>query len=269
MRDLIKELAKDLPLNSSLRTFCPFCGAEDERSFSLTRAVSGILYHCYRASCQKQGIVGSIARPYDDPERRKQKFKCYKGALTSEIPEDVYSTIFQPYGITKQEIRRQGIRFAPGGCWEGDKGRVYFPIYDYRNFQIGENLRSIHAEQTPKTIVYRWGEIPIIHFPTGQQLSDNLVLVEDQTSSIKVGLLSFAAAILGTNLTEDCLSLFQRIGIKKIILMMDGDKAGRIATVKLLNLLQPFFKVDAVYLPLGKDPKHLSIEALQEVLSEY
>lgn len=261
----IKQLGKELELDETLRTVCLFCGggSEREKSFAITRNTIGLLFYCHRASCRKQGIVGSVGmaarrKNPDSVEDKKYKFTEYKGEL-SEVADSTYRDYLGKYGITKQECIEQGIRFAKA------INRIYFPIYDYRGFQCGENLKAISIEQKPKTLINRWTDEPLIHWPLGQKMAEVLVLVEDQISAIKTSKIVLSASLLGTNLKEEGLSLFRKIGITKIILMMDGDKAGYKATSTLNNMLSPFFKVYTSYLPLGKDPKDLSLEDLRRL----
>lgn len=262
IREDIRQLGKELEINETLRTVCLFCGGGSgkERSFAITRNNVGILYYCHRASCGKYGILGDISvgkksNTESDPTNSKHKFREYKGVL-SELADFAYNDYLGKYGITKQECIAQGIRFAK------DINRIYFPIYDYRGFQYGENLKAIVPEQKPKTLINRWTDGPLIHWPLGQKMAEILILVEDQVSAIKASKICTTASLLGTNLKEEGLSLFRKIGIEKIILMMDGDEAGYKATSKLNNMLSPFFKVYTSYLPLGKDPKDLSLDEL-------
>jgi hypothetical protein len=260
VKDKIKELGKDLQVGETIRTTCPYCEAKHENSFAITRKPGVLLYYCHRATCGKHGLIGSMAEVGSggmSSETRKSKIRRYDGELTP-TPELWRRTFAERYGISSEELDRQGIRYSPS------MQRIYFPIYDYRGFQIGENLRSIHASQKPKTLIYPWTEKALIHFPLNQRLDERLVLCEDQVSSIKVAKVTAGAALLGANLKG--LHLIRDIGIKKITLMMDGDNAGRIATAKLSNQLSPFFEVKAVYLPKGKDPKDLSIKQLKELL---
>lgn len=259
----IKQLGKELELDETLRTVCLFCGggSRKERSFALTRNNVGLLYYCHRATCGKNGIVGhlGVGQIRESGIGNKQhKFRQYKGEL-SEVADSVRSDYLGKYGITKQECTEQGIRFAK------TISRIYFPIYDYRGFQYGENLKAISTEQKPKTLINRWTDGPLIHWPLGQKMVEVLVLVEDQVSAIKLSKICTTASLLGTNLKEEGLSLFRKIGITKIILMMDGDEAGYKATSKLNNMLSSFFKVYTSYLPLGKDPKDLSLEDLRRL----
>lgn len=261
----IKQLGKELELDETLRTVCLFCGggSEKERSFAITRKESLLLYYCHRSSCGKRGVVGGTCiyrekSTQDNFKDKQYKFREYKGEL-SEVADSAYKDYLGKYGITKQECVEQGIRFAK------DISRIYFPIYDYRGFQYGENLKAISTEQKPKTLINRWTDGPLIHWPLGQKMEEVLVLVEDQISAIKTSKIVLSASLLGTNLKEEGLSLFRKIGITKIILMMDGDEAGYKATSKLNNMLSSFFKVYTSYLPLGKDPKDLSLEDLRRL----
>lgn len=259
-REQILKLGSEVSLDSSIRVTCIFCEAKDERSFSISRTSTGLLYHCFRASCGKKGIIGDTSRPFDNPEKRRSTYRHFSGDL-SQLPELPFGKYFGTHGLERDYVQAQGIRFAPRDQ------RIYIPIYNSRGFQIGENLKAIHAGQKPRADMYRWGEELLIHFPLGQALEEVLVLTEDQISAIKTALIVPSAALLGTNMNDDCLTLFRKIGIKKIIRIMDGDHAGHKATIRIENKLRPFFETRAVYLPPGMDPKDCTLQQLEELLN--
>lgn len=85
---------------------------------------------------------------------------------------------------------------------------------------------------------------------------DTIVLVEGQTSAIRLIDAGIdAMAILGVeNWSDTKRGLLHTKGIRKVILLFDGDKAGRKATEELLSALRADFSVHAMYLPDGVDP---------------
>ena len=93
---------------------------------------------------------------------------------------------------------------------------------------------------------------------------DALVLVEDQVSAIKVSKVQYCAALMGTNLSDQGIKQLMTLGIKKVILMLDGDDAGLKASMKLQRELSAHFIVKPVLLEKGNDPKHKSLEELNK-----
>ena len=85
---------------------------------------------------------------------------------------------------------------------------------------------------------------------------DTVVLVEGQTSAIRlidVGV--DAMAILGVlNWSDTKRGLLRSKCVRNIILLFDGDEAGRKLTEELVRELSKDFTVYALYLPDGVDP---------------
>lgn len=261
--ELIKKLGSNLALGESFRTVCPECkgGSNNEKCFSIARVESGVVYNCFRAKCGIKGLVGETYRPHTGTKKSKIR-PVYSGRLVN-LPGAVFARFFLKYDISIDEVQKQGIKYAY------DKGRILFPIYDYRGYTIGENLRALSPRQKPKAIINRFSENGVLlHMPLGIDLKEELVLVEDQTSAIKVNKVKACAALLGTNLTFDGLSLLKQIGIRKIILMLDSDNAGIAASIDLQAQLNPFFNVVNQILPQGKDPKDLPYEEIRKIICD-
>jgi DNA primase len=73
-----------------------------------------------------------------------------------------------------------------------------------------------------------------------------------------------AVALLGIHLfptQRDLLQLQQHL-----ILMLDGDRAGRRATTQIQNALEPNTKVHSITLPLDHDPDDLTDDQLSSII---
>jgi len=72
-----------------------------------------------------------------------------------------------------------------------------------------------------------------------------------------------AVALLGTQLSQAQQGLLSERGV--VVLMLDGDEAGRRASAKLKAILSPHTKVRRLLLANGCDPDDLSDDQLRRV----
>lgn len=100
--------------------------------------------------------------------------------------------------------------------------------------------------------------------------SENVVLVEDALSAFKVSHVTGlgSVAVLGTNLRDAHLNyLFDS---KRVVVMPDGDAAGRVAMRTWGRDLRGLGKTpEYVEVPKGKDPKNLTYKELRDMLWTY
>src|SRR3990167_3896921 len=179
--ELILQLGKHLAPDESFRTVCPACngGHGKERSFTMKRVAAGITYNCFRAKCGVHGLIGDSSSSMAAKKEKKGR-EPYKGSLV-DIPGAIFARFFIKYSLNHEDIDPQGIKFA------SDIGRLYLPIYDYRGYMVGENLKAVSLSQKPKALINKFSEnVPMVHVPLGANLKDTVVLVEDQISAIKV-----------------------------------------------------------------------------------
>ena len=254
-------LASELGNEETGRFVCPKCGGgkDKERSFIITAFSHHIVYHCFRATCGATGAaaINSTGRV---TAKSKPKPRPYGGDLVP-VPKDIWESVFAKYDISPEDLEEQGITYAPG------INRIRFPMYNYMGYVIGENLKAVSSDQKPKTLINKFNDVPSLHVPLGRRLRESVVLVEDQISAIKVARVHPCMALMGTNLSDEGLKQLLVLGIKKVVLMLDGDDAGLKASIKLANTLTPFVEVVRCVLPRGKDPKDLPLGYLQEMLN--
>lgn len=259
---IILQLGSSLGPDESNRTICPKCGGgqSGEKSFNITRVPSGLVYKCFRAKCGFEGLAGGILNPPSPLGVGRKRREPYKGNLVN-IPGAVFARVFFKYGLEYKDVEDQGVKFA------SEIGRLYFPIYDYRGYVVGEILRAVSSSQKPKTLLNKFSDnVCLLYAPLGIDYKDRLVLVEDIISALKVNKVAPCMALLGTNCPDNCLSMLKQMGIKTIHLMLDGDDAGLAASLKLQHKLSPFFSTSNIILPQGHDPKDMTIGELEAFL---
>ncbi len=76
-----------------------------------------------------------------------------------------------------------------------------------------------------------------------------------------------AVALLGIHLSSAQLDILKKIS--RVVLMLDGDYAGRSATIRVHKTLEPYTKVDCIALPPDLDPDDLTDNALLSAINHF
>lgn len=259
LNERIKNLALGLNVGDSRRTVCPFCTAEHELSFSITREPAGLIYNCFRAGCTKgHGIVGDTFSLHQPSNVFVPKYVKYP---LIELDSKNARYYLSNYGLDDQDVKKQGIKLFKDD--EGKEG-LYLPIYNARGAKIGETLKWLTQK---KKLLLKHVQEPMFHFPIGHvPAKDNaLVLVEDIISSIKVNKIRQCAALNGVNFTPEMILFCKRyLGIQKIIIFLDGD--ARRKMFKIGSDCTGLFDIAYVFIPVGDDPKDVPYEDLKRLL---
>ena len=151
-----------------------------------------------------------------------------------------------------------------GGHYDLLRGRITFPIQDVRGRVIGFGGRALGPEQEPKYLntlespVFRKREA-FYGFPFALEpirRNDRAVVVEgyfDLIALHRAGV-EESVATCGTALTEGHARNLRRRA-RNLVLLFDGDDAGRRAVLRALEVLLPQgLRVRAAALPAGEDP---------------
>jgi DNA primase len=167
---------------------------------------------------------------------------------------------------------------ASGGHYDLLRGRVTFPIQDARGRVVAFGGRALEAGQEPKYL--NSPESPLFRkreafygFPHAQEAirrRERVVVVEgyfDRIALHRAGI-EETLATCGTALSEDHARALRR-RVRQVVLLFDGDAAGRRAALRALELLLPAgLRVRAAALPAGDDPDTLLARAGAEALRE-
>jgi len=99
---------------------------------------------------------------------------------------------------------------------------------------------------------------------------DRVMLVEDARSRMKLWQEGWPSccALLGSSIHGPQIRLLATLAPEEVLLLMDGDSAGREATDKIAAKLVRNFKVRPCYVPVGKDPKNLDSSEIQKVVKK-
>jgi DNA primase len=164
------------------------------------------------------------------------------------------------------------------------RDRVMFPITDMRGRIIAFGGRALEKDapakylNSPETTLFHKGHNLYNGAAARQAVHDgaSLIVVEGYVDVIAMVTAGYPAAVapLGTALTEDQLSLLWRMADEPI-LCFDGDKAGRRAAYRAVDIAMPRLKpgksLRFALLPEGQDPDDLyrsgGREAIAEVLN--
>jgi DNA primase len=274
------------------RGCCPIHGGQGQDAFhaNLTRN----LFHCF--SCGAGGSVLDFVAAMERCSLREAALK-----LTSQPAAPMQALAATPTTTAKQRATRKsnvstplgftlrgidsshpylasrGIHQATAehfgiGWYRGPgifSGRLVIPIHNDRGELVAYCGRALDASP------------PRYRFPSGFAKSEVLfnlhraaaaghqsaVVVEGFFDCLKLHQAGMPAvvALMGAALYESQQrTLLQHF--KHVILMLDGDPAGRRATARLIHRLQPHASLDVTNLPDGVQPDQLSTEALLALL---
>jgi DNA primase len=151
------------------------------------------------------------------------------------------------------------------------RDRVMFPICDLRGRVIAFGGRALGAEVTakylnsPDTPLFNKGRLLYNHHLARPAVHERgmVIVVEGYVDVISLSVAGFpnAVAPLGTALTEDQLTLLWRMSDEPL-LCFDGDKAGRRAAYRALDIALPGLlagkSLRFALLPEGQDPDDLA-----------
>jgi len=177
--------------------------------------------------------------------------------------------------IEKAGVASPGKR---GGYYDHFRNRLMFPIIMQNEKVVGFGGRILGGDDprkyinTPETPIFvKSANLYGYHAArTAITKKERVVIVEGNVDVVMMHQFGFdeCVATLGTALTEQHLRLLKRM-TKNLILLYDGDEAGKKAMYRSLDLfLQLSLNARAVILPGGHDPDSFLLEHGAEALEE-
>ena len=173
--------------------------------------------------------------------------------------------ILEKKGYTIKTIEDLGlVNDVDGKFFDVFRGRIMFPLYDTEGHVIGYSARIYRGEalakyiNTKETYLYKKGNyLYNYHLARDEaKRSKKLIIVEGQMDAIRLYIngVKNVVALMGTALTKEQVELIKRLRCE-VILGLDGDEAGKMATLKNGEILtQNNINVQVIRINLKKDP---------------
>ena len=276
---------------------CPIHNGEGKRTFhvNLTKNV----FHCF--SCGAKGGVLELVTAIEDCSIRDAALKLKQWFAipdTKKCSLSIRRTKHEPinesisinpglhfrlridpthkYGLNRGLTRETINYFEAGLCLsKGRFSRRYvFPIHDEHGNLIGYAGRSIDGSEpkylfpSSKRGFHKRYILFNLHrlLRTEKPLANRVVLVEGFFGCAKVNQAGYpCVAIMGSSLSRQQEELLCR-HFDRVILLFDGDDAGKRATNQCLRRLACRVLVKAIILPSGGQPDMLTTEEFQDFL---
>ena len=170
-------------------------------------------------------------------------------------------------GFSQPELVAAGLaqRGREGGLYDRFRGRVMFPLSDFRGQVLGFGARAMSESQQPKYL--NTSENDVYH--KGRQLfginlaraaaakSGRIVVVEGYTDVLALHQAGIreSVAIMGTALTQEQLALLGRAA-PLVVLALDADRSGQEAMLRAARASGDM-QLHVVEMPAGQDPADL------------
>ena len=257
---------------------CPVHGGDNPNAFVIS--LSKNIWHCF-TKCNAGGdLVELVQRLYGKTYPQSAAYLASLANCPQALPLNHQTHMtkhFRPFtksltlNPSTSWLAKKGIvpltakRFE-AGAYDGPgflNGCIGVRLHDLQGRPIGYAGRRTQLKQVQR--YGKWKFPPAIakskilynYHRLSSCIPRALVIVEGPWGVMRLAQLNIpAVALLGIHLSatqRDLLATFQRV-----ILMLDGDWAGRCAATRIRNALAPSTKVKLITLPPDHDPEQLS-----------
>ncbi|MGA2077156.1 MAG: toprim domain-containing protein [Terriglobia bacterium] len=166
-------------------------------------------------------------------------------------------------GITVETAKHFGIGFFPGkGCMQG---RIVIPIHNEEGILIAYAGRAL-GRTDPKYKFPALFRKALVLFNLHRAITHGktVIVVEGFFDCLKVHQagLACAVALMGCSLSRHQEQLLRRY-FHEVILLLDGDEAGRTAAPPIAGRLVPTLATRIVEIPAGRQPDQLGADQIR------
>jgi len=262
---------------------CPVHGGDNPNAFVVS--LSKNIWHCFTGCNAGGDIIELVRRLYGKDYRQTAAFLS---SLADTAPTSQTVCLahyrkksFRPFTarlrldastpwLQKKQINPETAKRFEAGAYQGAgflKECIAVRLHDLLGHPIGYTGRQLNpnlAKQygkwkfppgLPKNeILYNFHRIR-----SGNPMA--VVVVECPWGVMRLDQLNIpAVALLGIHLSSLQLDVLKKLS--RVVLMLDGDYAGRSATIRIRKALEPYTKVHCITLPSDLDPDDLTDNAL-------
>ncbi|MEK7513454.1 MAG: DNA primase [Patescibacteria group bacterium] len=197
----------------------------------------------------------------------RESIKTFKLGWAPEEWQGVQNFLVKKKQYKNEELEQAGLVIKGGrtGFYDRFRGRVMFPLFDFRGRVVGFSGRVLEPDvkeakyvNSPETILYNKSNLLYGLEITKEAIkkADKAVVVEgelDAIASYQVGVKN-VVAIKGSAFTEEQVELLKRF-CEHAALALDSDTAGQAATMRGLEMAENAgLNVRIIQLLYGKDP---------------
>ncbi len=169
-------------------------------------------------------------------------------------------------GLTEDTIREFGIGYFSGKGTMA--GRVVIPIHNERGNLVAYAGRAIDGTEPRYKFPAGFHKGQVLYNLHRVKDAISVVLVEGFFDCMKVSQAGYpCVALMGSSMSKAQERLLTEQNFGEVILMLDGDEAGRHATEEIGDRLQRvIFQVKTIELDDGKQPDQLTAEEIRAEL---
>jgi len=252
--------------------------SRSERARKALKAAHAFFVRCLHADEGREARAYLTKRGYDEEAVRRFELGYAPAAWDRLVQvaakRGVGGDVLEDAGLAVQ--RREG------GHYDRFRHRVIFPIADLQGRVITFGARALSDEDNPKylngpeTLVFKKANVLYAldrardgirkHGQAGEAL-----LMEGYTDVLTCHLhgIDRAVAGMGTAFTPQQARLLKRF-TQRVVLVYDGDEAGRMAAERTLDILLPEgLDVSVVLLPEGRDVDEILLEEGKEAFERH
>ena len=271
IKQVLKEYGylRHLKINGNkLYGSCPIHNGDNPRAFNVTQDKN--LWNCFTRcgggsvldlimKIEKVGVKQAAQIGYgllgikNDSDNKSKKCKPLDFKLSLD-PDHPY---LHRRGVNPETASYFGIGYCDQGIM---KGRIAIPIHDRKNNLVAYCGRAIHDKSTKYRFPKGFEKSQIVYNLNRSMKSkaEEIAVVEgffDVYALFRAGI--NAVALMGSHM-----SYYQKKQLsdleKRLVLMLDGDNAGRNGMAKLVDALERKKPLKAIYLPKGVQPDTLN-----------
>jgi DNA primase len=273
------------PNNPNEITMRCFSGEHEDSNPSLSYNIEKGLYNCF--ACGFSGnteklatllgvkhFVAPLTKQGFKIQKLKDKLSDIKLDKRIYMPEPRINYLSEFKGVSEKTIQRFGAFVTE---YEGLQDYICFPIYQNNKLRFIEGrYKVVDADRTIPKYMRKPANVNVsdVLFPLDfVQDFSRVILVEGLFDVINLHDLGFNSSlcIFGTNnFSTKKAKVLDDFGCTEVIIMMDGDLAGRTAATKIQRILeQRSIASYIIDLPDGKDPGNLTPEEAAEYLGDF
>lgn len=243
----------------------PGCSEGKDKALGIARTTQGWVWKCHR--CGESGGKNIKNLSPKDALRWIKSLKEKPIARVREVylPED-FTTKIPTKGIAwlyEKGIMDEDIELYHFG-YSRYYGRLIMPVYDKGNLIYWQGRLLKEPDRDHPKYMSVFSDRKDVYFKVFGTWSDNVVLVEDILSAVKVGKISDCYALLSTNV-DDALIFQLAKEYTKVQIWLDSNMAAKVT--KYVSRYRSFgLKVEAIH--TQEDPKFYALKKIKEILHD-